>query len=142
MVQAQTKRVGTVEEYVLAINEYNAAVKEYESKGAMEYIAAYKQGKFYGAACAAILDCEVCDYILVNMLSDIRLQFMQYILPKHNVSEATQANIVAAYAKTMGAINIKMSFEEATRFFDNKERVKLFKRILGDAKHVILVDSL
>lgn len=117
MVQTQTKRVGTVEEYVLAMES------SWEEQ------------------CKMLTECELAGGQVFWAVDMVCRRFAQYVW-SYNHSEETKANVVKAFAKVHGIINIKLSASEAKCLFGSEQQIAAFKGILGDAKYTILVDSL
>ena len=124
MVQEQTKRVGTVEEYVLAMKSTDSVARLEMLKG-----------------------CEVTGGDLKWVEGMIKLGQL-YFITKHGefgmsgYSVKTLTNIVKAYVEVFGAIHISLSAPLAKRLFGNKKEMAMLKRILGEAKYTILANCL
>lgn len=122
MAQKQTNRVGTVEEYVALMK------------------AGGNDASFY-----MLLDCEVSGarykYNGVEGVLD-RGELYYYLRGRPRFSEATLTNIVKAYAEVNGEIRLCLWASDAVAIFSNKEERDMLKRILGDAKYTISVNSL
>ena len=121
MVQAQTKRVGTVEEYVAVMESVN-------------------NGRY-----TMLLDCEVTGSKCQHVEGMINRGRLFYFLRCEcwSISEETMANIVKAYTQVKGdEIRLCLSIQDAETLFGDKDSMAMLKRVIGDAKHVISVVSL
>lgn len=110
--QEQTKRVGTVEEYVTAME------------------------CSWAEQCRLMVDCELAGEQVFWATDMITSRFLEFAWHP-NYSEDTKVNIIVAYAKTRGAINVKLSAHETKYVFSTIEVLDMLKRMLSNVKHTI-----